>query len=209
MSEFGAKADEGRALVDVRHQASVKIWTLPDLSRNSLLSVWNSLLVEKISLIVCLGNFLESPCGAAVSCFEIVALGPEIVIFPVKFPVCREFRRRRVRCAPRRQPGSHSTGDSGPLNLRNARQPELFVTCGAVSRLPIWTISERNRRKSPANTWNIPVFGRPEPETVRDQHCVGWDAVSFNLKETKPDRPAPQGLEIPKNFICPLRRSSP
>jgi hypothetical protein len=52
-------------------------------------------------------------------------------------------------------------------------------------------------------------FWETEPETVRDQHCVGWDAVSFNLKETKPDRPAPQGLEIPKNFICPLRRSSP
>lgn len=47
-------------------------------------------------------------------------------------------------------------------------------------------------------------LGAPGPGALR-----GWDAVSFNLKETKPDRPAPQGLEIPKNFICPLRRSSP
>jgi hypothetical protein len=47
-------------------------------------------------------------------------------------------------------------------------------------------------------------LGAPGPGEMR-----GWDAVSFNLKETKPDRPAPQGLEIPKNFICPLRRSSP
>jgi hypothetical protein len=30
---------------------------------------------------------------------------PEIVIFPVKFPVCREFNWRLVRCALRRQPG--------------------------------------------------------------------------------------------------------
>ena len=101
-------------------------------------------------------------------------------------PNQRKFRRHfkgvfwngimEVRILPG-QPGSHSTGNSGTLNLRNARQSWLFVTCGAVSRLPIWTISERNRRKSLANTWNIPVFGRPEPETVRDQHCVGWDAV--------------------------------
>jgi hypothetical protein len=98
--------------------------------------------------------------------------------------------------------------NNGPLNLRNARQSGLFVTCGAVSRLPIWAISERNRRKSLANTWNIPVFGRPEPETVRDQPAwVGRSLIQPQGDE--PDRPAPQGLEIPKNFICSLRRSSP
>jgi hypothetical protein len=31
-------------------------------------------------------------------------LRPEIVIFPVKFPVCREFSWRQVRYALRRQP---------------------------------------------------------------------------------------------------------
>jgi hypothetical protein len=37
----------------------------------------------------------------------ILALRPEIVIFPVKFPVCREFGLRPVRPALRRQPGTH------------------------------------------------------------------------------------------------------
>jgi hypothetical protein len=31
------------------------------------------------------------------------------MIFPVKFPVCREFGWRQVRSALRRQPASHST----------------------------------------------------------------------------------------------------
>jgi MFS transporter, DHA2 family, multidrug resistance protein len=35
---------------------------------------------------------------------------------------------------------------------------------------------------------------------VRDQHCVGWDAVSFNLKETKPDRPAHLRLLARRDF---------
>src|SRR6202047_1606248 len=98
-----------------------------------------------------------------------------------------------VRILPH-QLGSYSTGDSGPLNLRNARQSGLFVTCGAVSRLPIWTISERNRRKSLANSWNIPVFGRPEPETVRDQHCVGGRSlIQPQGDEARPARSAGVG----------------
>ena len=145
---WGAKADEGRALVDVRHQASVKKRTLPDLSRNSLLSAWNSLLVEKISLIVRLGNFLESPCGAAVSCFEIVALGPEIVIFPVKFPVCREFRRRRVRCALRRQPAF------SPLNQALFESAGFAIpTAPRLAKVEEGKIGLRTKRTTPAREW--------------------------------------------------------
>ena len=51
-----------------------------------------------------LREFAEKSCGKAVSCSNIVALRPEIVIFPVKFPVCREFGWRPVRSALRRQP---------------------------------------------------------------------------------------------------------
>jgi hypothetical protein len=39
-----------------------------------------------------------------VSCYVDVALRPEILIFPVKFPVCREFGWRLVRSTLRRQP---------------------------------------------------------------------------------------------------------
>ena len=55
------------------------------------------------------------------------------------------IRHIEVRILPP-QPGSHSTGDSGPVNLISARQLGLFVGLRRVSRLPIWTISERNRR---------------------------------------------------------------
>ena len=55
--------------------------------------------------MACLGNLLKSAYDTVVSCFGIVVLRSEIVIFPVKFPVCREFSWRQVRYALRRQPG--------------------------------------------------------------------------------------------------------
>jgi hypothetical protein len=103
MSASGIKADEGRALFGARHKVGVR-----EMDTYKFAAKFP---VIRLEFPVGRKNFpdsllRESPCSAAVSCFEIVVLAPEIVIFPVKFPVCREFRRRRVRCALRRQPGS-------------------------------------------------------------------------------------------------------
>jgi hypothetical protein len=82
----------------------------------------NSLILKIFSLLNSVGNCSRSLCSTAVSCYQISSLSPEIAIFPVKFPVSREFAWRRVRSALRRQPSSHSTGDSFVINLRYARQ---------------------------------------------------------------------------------------
>jgi hypothetical protein len=74
--------------------------------RNSLIPFKNSLFLKIFSLLICVGNFTRSRCGAAVSCYEIGPGSLEIAKFPVKFPVSREFARRRVRSALRRQGGS-------------------------------------------------------------------------------------------------------
>jgi hypothetical protein len=58
---------------------------------NSLIPAKNSLFFEIFSLLICVGNFTKSRCGAAVSCYEIGPGSPEIAKFPVKFPVSREL----------------------------------------------------------------------------------------------------------------------
>jgi hypothetical protein len=88
----------------------------------SLLPVLNSLFREIFSLLICVGNFSKSRCGTSISCSRVTSRGPKTAIFPVKFPVSREFARRRVRSALRRQPGSNSTEDCLHLKRRNARQ---------------------------------------------------------------------------------------
>ena len=108
---------EKRALRD--SPPSRRARTLRICHENSLLSVWNSLLFGKFPLLTCLGNLLKSPCGTAVSCSVTSVCLPKFVIFPVKFPVCREFARRQVRSALRHQPATHSTYDSLQLMLRN------------------------------------------------------------------------------------------
>ena len=80
---------------------------------NSLLPLTNCLLFEIFSLLICVGNCAKSRCGTAASCSKIVSGSLGIAIFPVKFPVSREFGWRRVRSALRRQPTSHSARDCG------------------------------------------------------------------------------------------------
>jgi hypothetical protein len=58
---------------------------------NSLIPAKNSLFLEIFSLLICVGNYAKSDCGAAVSCYEIGPGSPEIAKFPVKFPVSREL----------------------------------------------------------------------------------------------------------------------
>ena len=69
-------------------------WTLTALTVRdpSLIPAKNSLFLEIFSLLVCVGNYARSDCGAAVSCNEIGLGSPEIAKFPVNFPVSRELQ---------------------------------------------------------------------------------------------------------------------
>ena len=59
---------------------------------NSLIPAKNSLFLVIFSLLICVGNYAKSDCGAAVSCYEIDLRSPEIAKFPVIFPVSRELQ---------------------------------------------------------------------------------------------------------------------
>jgi hypothetical protein len=52
----------------------------------------NSLFLEIFSLLVCVGNYARTDCGAAVSCNKIGLGSPEIAKFAVLFPVSRELQ---------------------------------------------------------------------------------------------------------------------
>jgi hypothetical protein len=51
----------------------------------------NSLFFEISSLLMRVGNCSNGRCGTGVSSFETGCPGRKTAIFPVKFPVCREF----------------------------------------------------------------------------------------------------------------------
>src|SRR5258707_991613 len=92
-------------------------WTLTKPRLNSLFLRNNSLILKIFSLLICVGNCARSRCRRAVSCYGIPPQTPKIAIFPVKFPVSREFAWRPVRSALRRQPGS-PTFRYGPHEMR-------------------------------------------------------------------------------------------
>src|SRR6266404_3732418 len=142
------------------------------LSSKSLIPFENSLFFKIFSLIICVGNCSRSDCSAAVSWYSIVPLSPRIAKFPVKFPDTREFAWRRVRSALRRQPGSPALREAVPDSRRNARQQRAFLIQRTVSSLPISPAEGRNCQKSLATCRNIPVFGRRQPETGFDPHCM-------------------------------------
>jgi hypothetical protein len=106
---------------------------LPICRSNSLLLPDNSLFFELLSLLVYVGNYAKSRCGSAVRVLKLPLGGLRIVNFPVKFPVTREFLRRPVRSALRRQPGSPATGDFTPSNVRNACHWPGFANWRSVS----------------------------------------------------------------------------
>jgi hypothetical protein len=78
-----------------------------------------------------------------------VAGTPKIANFPVKFPVSREFPRRRVRSALRRQPGSlrfrefPSLDEKGPPSGGFSHRHESLET-------DVRTFLAKNSQKSPA-----------------------------------------------------------
>jgi hypothetical protein len=149
--------------------------------RPSLLCLEKSLLLEIFSLSIFIGNCSRSDCSTASSCSEIGSQRPEPTKFPVKFPVSRVFSWRRVRSALRRQPTSPRVGEISVRDTRNARPRRAFAILGAVSRFPISQNARPIRRKSPATTVNIPVFGRRRPEIECDQHCLARERVWSRL----------------------------
>src|SRR3954463_9919187 len=64
--------------------------------QDSLFPAKYSLFFKIFSLLICVGNYAKTACSAAVSCSEIVFGSLLIAIFPVKFPISREFAWRRV-----------------------------------------------------------------------------------------------------------------
>ena len=88
---------------------------------NSLFLRNNSLILKIFSPLICVGNCARSRCRRAVSCYGIPPETPKIAIFPVKFPVSREFAWRPVRSALRRQPPTkdRALGDCGLFRRRD------------------------------------------------------------------------------------------
>jgi hypothetical protein len=94
---------------------SFRIWRL-----NSLIPTRSSLFIEIFSLLICVGNCPGSGCSTAVSRYEIRSPSSKMRKFPVKFPVSREFARRRARSALRRQPGSADRMRTGRLEWQKS-----------------------------------------------------------------------------------------
>src|SRR6267143_4346353 len=87
-----------------------------------------------------------------------MSLSSRIAKFAVKFPDTREFPWRLVRSALRRQPATHSTGESGYVIVEIAVFHRPFVRLSRFSGLRKTATLERICRKSPTQTAEIPVF---------------------------------------------------
>jgi hypothetical protein len=87
----------------------------------------------------------------------------------------------------RGQPGSVGLKEIAPDSRRKACQQRAFVIRRPVSVLPISRYEYRIRRKSLANTANIPVFGRRRPETGFD-HALRGDVGSPVSRTKWPDK---------------------
>jgi hypothetical protein len=64
-----------------------------------------------------------------------------------------------------------------PKAAKKARKQQAFANSPLVSTFPFRCVGRPNYRKSPANSANIPVFGRPRLETWFDHHCQVRRAV--------------------------------
>jgi hypothetical protein len=146
---------------------------------NSLFWLEKSLFCKKDSPLIWVGNSTRSPCSTGASCCGGSGMRPKIAKFPVKFPVSREFARRQVRSALRRQPGSHSIQDSVAKNPIKSRKMRAFADFTSVSVVQSSTICERIREVSGEHA-EYPVFQETLAGDWRDQHCVVWVGVSFS-----------------------------
>ena len=111
---------------------------------------------------------------------------PDLAIFPVKFPVCREIAWRRVRSLLRRQPGSPAFGQFA-TGASIGRKSRLFAI-RFVSRLLSATLGvemAESLRPCPRNSRFTEIFGgdlvrsRLPPDLVTEfqvtDDCLGFD----------------------------------
>jgi hypothetical protein len=126
-----------------------------------------------------LREFAEKSCGKAVSCSNIVALRPEIVIFPVKFPVCREFGWRPVRSALRRQPGIPASGKASWETRDWAGNPS-FSRSRFRFQTPSSLILERQPPKVSGHLREYSRFAETTVESTESDSSV----QSFILRKT-------------------------
>jgi hypothetical protein len=88
----------------------------------------------EVSLFRSLGNFLRSPCSAAIFAVISLSYNLKIRIFPEKFPVCREFSGRTARSALRRQPTSPVFGEYYFLEAERPANSGLFRLAESLQR---------------------------------------------------------------------------
>jgi hypothetical protein len=147
-------------------------------AQNSLLRSKLSLILEIFSLLFCLGNCSISRCGTAISGSEMVSWSLEIAVFPVKFPVSREFAWRLVRIPLRRQPRIPAFCQASQETADWAGNPGF-----SRIRFGLWTAAlGKLRGKSPKVSGRFRKYSR-FGETIAgdefDQDCRPRAAVVF------------------------------
>jgi hypothetical protein len=136
---------------------------------------------------------MKRRCSAAVSRSEIPSWGPEIAIFPVKFPVSRNLRgdRRDQHCV-----ASHPFWRSAKLPKRRKNRPGNPGFSG--NRLRLWTPALPNLR------WKLRKVSGLLREYSRFEETVGGDGFDQDYRPTVlrvriPFPPAPLKAACPAN----------
>jgi len=118
-----------------------------------------TLFFERGSLLIRLGNLARSACGTIIYHQASSAFGPKIAIFAAKFPVCREFARRQVRSALRRQPGSPRIAGSSRYLVRSPANGGV-LHAGRRSLCSRWLGQRANSPKVSGPDWENSLFWR-------------------------------------------------
>jgi hypothetical protein len=129
-----------------------------------------SLFFEMFSLLICVGNCARSRCSIAASCHEIGPRRPETAIFPVKFPVSREFAWRRVRIPLPR------------IFFQGSRKARLLVQISTYLEEVSGAIAEEGGTVDKfvgdgvMAFWNAPVQ-RPDHALPLRKWSIGWKTI--------------------------------
>ena len=127
---------------------------------------------------------------------------PKIAIFPVKFPVSREFALETgaiSTASPASQTGFREDTSS---SSRKARRWRAFTHLMPVSIFPLSASGRPNRRKSRPGSGDIPVFGILRPETWFDPDCRV--RVAESVSQTRTDKLSNKALSV-KGLIVAIR----
>ena len=114
--------------------------------RKSLFGRKISLFFKFSSLLICTGNCSRSRWGTGGSCLDVSAWSANFAVFPVKFPVSREYSWRSVRIPLPRQPGSLALCVSPPAIAEKPATGGLLKSGGGL-----WTP-------------NLPTYGAKSPK---------------------------------------------